>query len=335
LTLRTIDEQAVNCKSYNYNAFQTQNTEPETQNTELFKQKKNMSYTIIDGKAISEQIKLEIAEEVKLMVAAGGRPPHLAVIIVGHDGGSETYVAHKTKSCEQVGFTSTKIRFEDDVTEAELLTKIDELNKEDDLDGFIVQLPLPKHISEQKVIEAIDYRKDVDGFHPVNVGRLSIGLPCYVSATPSGIMELLKRYQIPTVGKNCVVIGRSNIVGKPVASLMMQKGYPGDATVTVCHSRTKNLKEICLQADIIIAALGQPEFLTGDMVKNGAAVIDVGTTRVPSDKTKSGFRLSGDVKFDEVAPKCSFITPVPGGVGPMTIVSLLKNTLLAAKGEIY
>ena len=290
---------------------------------------------LIDGKAIADQVKAEIAEEVKLMVAAGKRAPHLAVIIVGHDGGSETYVAHKVKSCEQVGFTSTKITFEDDVTEAELLTKIDELNKDNGLDGFIVQLPLPKHISEQKVIEAIDYRKDVDGFHPVNVGRMSIGLPCYVSATPSGIIELLKRYNIPTAGKNCVVIGRSNIVGKPVASLMMQKGYPGDATVTVCHSRTNNLKEICLQADIIIAALGMPEFLTADMVKNGATVIDVGTTRVPSDKTKSGFRLSGDVKFDEVAPKCSFITPVPGGVGPMTIVSLLKNTLLAAKGEIY
>lgn len=294
-----------------------------------------MSFEIIDGKAISEQVKTEIAEEVKIMVAAGKRTPHLAVIIVGHDGGSETYVAHKVKSCEQVGFTSTKITFEDHVTEAELLAKIIELNNDKGLDGFIVQLPLPKHISEQKVIEAIDYRKDVDGFHPVNVGRMSIGLPCYVSATPSGIMELLKRYKIPTSGKNCVIIGRSNIVGKPVASLMMQKGYPGDATVTVCHSRTNNLKEICRQADIIIAALGMPEFLTADMVKDGATVIDVGTTRVPSDKTKSGFRLSGDVKFDEVAPKCSFITPVPGGVGPMTIVSLLKNTLLAAKGEIY
>ena len=292
-------------------------------------------YKLIDGKAISEQVKLEITEEVKAIVASGRRAPHLAVIIVGHDGGSETYVAHKVKSCEQVGFKSTKITFEDDVTEAELLAKIDELNKDTALDGFIVQLPLPKHISEQKVIEAIDYRKDVDGFHPVNVGRMSIGLPCYVSATPSGIIELLKRYEIPTAGKNCVVIGRSNIVGKPIASLMMQKAYPGDATVTVCHSRTKNLKEMCLQADIIIAALGMPEFLTADMVKEGATIIDVGTTRVPSTQTKSGFRLSGDVKFDEVAPKCSYITPVPGGVGPMTIVSLLKNTLLAAKGEIY
>ncbi len=292
-------------------------------------------YQLIDGKAISEQVKLEIAEEVKLMVDAGKRPPHLAVIIVGHDGGSETYVAHKVKSCEQVGFKSTKIAFEANVTEAELLSKINELNRDNELDGFIVQLPLPKHISEQKVIESIDYHKDVDGFHPVNVGRMSIGLPCYVSATPYGILELIKRYNIPTSGKNCVVIGRSNIVGKPIASLMMQKGYPGDATVTVCHSRTKNLKEICLQADIIIAALGQPGFLSADMVKEGASVIDVGTTRVPSEKTKSGFRLSGDVKFDEVAPKCSFITPVPGGVGPMTIVSLLKNTLLAAKKEIY
>ena len=290
---------------------------------------------LIDGKAISEQIKTEIAAEVEAMIAAGKKRPHLAVIIVGHDGGSETYVAHKVKSCEQVGFTSTKITFEADVTEQELLAKIDELNKNTDLDGFIVQLPLPKHISEQKVIEAIDYRKDVDGFHPVNVGRMSIGLPCYVSATPAGIIELLRRYEIPTAGKNCVVIGRSNIVGKPVASLMMQKGYPGDATVTVCHSRTKNLKEICLQADIIIAALGQPEFLKGDMVKEGAVIIDVGTTRVPSTETKSGFKLKGDVAFDEVAPKASYITPVPGGVGPMTIISLLKNTLLAAKGEIY
>ncbi|NCB68869.1 MAG: bifunctional methylenetetrahydrofolate dehydrogenase/methenyltetrahydrofolate cyclohydrolase FolD [Bacteroidia bacterium] len=290
---------------------------------------------LIDGKAISEQIKTEIAAEVEAMIAAGKKRPHLAVIIVGHDGGSETYVAHKVKSCEQVGFTSTKITFEADVTEQELLAKIDELNKNTDLDGFIVQLPLPKHISEQKVIEAIDYRKDVDGFHPINVGRMSIGLPCYVSATPAGIIELLRRYEIPTAGKNCVVIGRSNIVGKPVASLMMQKGYPGDATVTVCHSRTKNLKEICLQADIIIAALGQPEFLKGDMVKEGAVIIDVGTTRVPSTETKSGFKLKGDVAFDEVAPKASYITPVPGGVGPMTIISLLKNTLLAAKGAIY
>jgi methylenetetrahydrofolate dehydrogenase (NADP+) / methenyltetrahydrofolate cyclohydrolase len=292
-------------------------------------------YNLIDGKAISDAVKSEIAEEVKAMIAAGMKRPHLAVIIVGHDGGSETYVAHKVKSCEQVGFTSTRIAMDDDVTETALLEKIRQLNNDDDVDGFIVQLPLPKHINEQKVIEAIDFRKDVDGFHPVNVGRMSIGLPCFVSATPSGIIELLRRYNIPTAGKNCVVIGRSNIVGKPVATLMMQKSYPGDATVTVCHSRTRNLKEVCLQADIIIAALGSPEFLKEDMVKEGAVVIDVGTTRVPAADTKSGFRLKGDVDFEAVAPKCSFITPVPGGVGPMTIVSLLKNTLLAAKKEIY
>lgn len=290
---------------------------------------------LIDGKAISDQIKLEIAEEVKQILAKGGKQPHLAVIIVGHDGGSETYVAHKVKSCEQVGFKSTRIAFEDNITEAELLAEIQKLNNDTDIDGFIVQLPLPKHISEDKVIEAIDYKKDVDGFHPVNVGRMVIGLPCFVSATPSGIIELLKRYNIETKGKNCVVIGRSNIVGKPVASLMMQKAYPGDATVTVCHSRTQNLKEICLQADIIIAALGSPEFLKGDMVKEGAVIIDVGTTRVSSAETKSGFKLKGDVAFDEVAPKASYITPVPGGVGPMTIISLLRNTLLASKKEIY
>lgn len=288
-------------------------------------------YQLIDGKAISDQIKTEIAEEVKQLVANGGKQPHLAVIIVGHDGGSETYVAHKVKSCEQVGFKSTRVAFEEDVTEEMLLAKIQEMNQDADIDGFIVQLPLPGHIDEQKIIEAIDYRKDVDGFHPVNVGRMSIGLPCFVSATPSGILELIRRYGIPTRGKNCVVIGRSNIVGKPVASLMMQKGYPGDATVTVCHSRTANLKEICRSADIIIAALGSPGFLKEDMVKEGAVVIDVGTTRVEDAAAKSGFRLKGDVDFANVAPKCSFITPVPGGVGPMTIVSLLRNTLLAAK----
>jgi methylenetetrahydrofolate dehydrogenase (NADP+)/methenyltetrahydrofolate cyclohydrolase len=292
-------------------------------------------YTLIDGKIISEQVKSEIAEEVKNMMVKGAKRPHLAVIIVGHDGGSESYVAGKVKDCHDCGFTSTLIRFEDDVTEETLLAEVDKLNKDTDVDGFIVQLPVPKHISEEKVIEAIDYRKDVDGFHPVNVGRMTIGLPCYVSATPLGIIELLKRYEIPTSGKNCVVIGRSNIVGKPIATLMMQKGYPGDATVTVCHSRTKNMKEICLQADIIIAALGQPEFLKGDMVKDGVVIIDVGTTRVPSTLTKSGFKLKGDVAFDEVAPKASFITPVPGGVGLMTRIALMKNTLLAAKGEIY
>ncbi|MDI9523078.1 MAG: tetrahydrofolate dehydrogenase/cyclohydrolase catalytic domain-containing protein, partial [Bacteroidota bacterium] len=246
-----------------------------------------------------------------------------------------TYVANKVKSCEEVGFNSTLIRYEEDVTEEELLDRVNQLNHDPDIDGFIVQLPLPKHISETKVTEAIDHRKDVDGFHPVNVGRMSLGMPCFLSATPSGIMELLKRYEIETRGKHCVILGRSNIVGKPAAMLMMQKAYPGDCTVTVCHSRTPNIKEITLQADIIIAALGVPEFLTGDMVKEGVVVIDVGTTRVPSDKTKSGFKLTGDVKFDEVAPKASYITPVPGGVGPMTIVSLLKNTLLAGKKEIY
>ena len=267
--------------------------------------------TLIDGKAISEQVKQEIAAEVAEIVARGGKRPHLAAILVGHDGGSETYVAAKVKACEVCGFKSSLIRYEADVTEEELLAKVRELNEDADIDGFIVQLPLPKHISEQKVIETIDYRKDVDGFHPINVGRMSIGLPCYVSATPNGILELLKRYKIETSGKKCVVLGRSNIVGKPMAALMMQKAYPGDATVTVCHSRSK------------------------DLVKEGAVVIDVGTTRVPDATKKSGFKLTGDVKFDEVAPKCSFITPVPGGVGPMTIVSLMKNTLLAGKKAIY
>lgn len=290
---------------------------------------------LIDGKAIADQIKLEIAEEVKQIKANGGKTPHLAAILIGNDGGSETYVAHKVKACEQVGFKSTLIRMDNSATEEDLLLKVNELNNDPDIDGFIVQLPLPKHINEQRVIEAIDYRKDVDGFHPVNVGRMSIGLPCFVSATPAGILELLARYEIETAGKHCVVLGRSNIVGKPVASLMMQKGYPGNATVTVCHSYSKDLVEQCQSADIIIAALGVPEFLKAEMVKEGAVVIDVGTTRVPSTETKSGFKLTGDVKFDEVAPKCSYITPVPGGVGPMTIVSLMKNTLLAGKKAIY
>lgn len=290
---------------------------------------------LIDGKAIADQIKLEIAKEVKQITADGGKRPHLAAILVGTDGGSETYVAHKVKACEQVGFKSTLIRMDSSATEEELLEKVAELNADTDVDGFIVQLPLPKHINEQKIIEAIDYRKDVDGFHPINVGRMSIGLPCFVSATPAGILELLARYEIETAGKHCVVLGRSNIVGKPVASLMMQKGYPGNATVTVCHSYSKDLVEQCQSADIIIAALGVPEFLKAEMVKEGAVVIDVGTTRVPSTETKSGFKLTGDVKFDEVAPKCAYITPVPGGVGPMTIVSLMKNTLLAGKKAIY
>lgn len=290
---------------------------------------------IIDGKQVATDIKREISETVTEMLAAGAKRPHLAAILVGHDGGSETYVAHKVKACEECGFKSTLIRFEDDVTEEKLLETIDALNKDNDVDGFIVQLPLPKHISEQRVIEAIDYRKDVDGFHPVNVGRMSIGLPCFVSATPAGILMLLERYNIPTKGAECVVLGRSNIVGKPVANLMMQKHIPGDATVTVCHSATRNIKDICRNADIIIAALGSPGFVTADMVKDGAVIIDVGTTRVPDATRKSGFRLRGDVDYDNVAPKCSWITPVPGGVGPMTIVSLMKNTLLAARHDIY
>jgi methylenetetrahydrofolate dehydrogenase (NADP+)/methenyltetrahydrofolate cyclohydrolase len=290
---------------------------------------------LIDGKAVAAQIKLEIAEEVNQLLRTGGKRPHLAAVLVGYDGGSETYVANKIRTCEEVGFESTLIRYGEDVTEAELLEKISELNNNPEIDGFIVQLPLPKHISEQKVIEAIDFRKDVDGFHPVNVGRMSIGLPCFVSATPAGIIELLRRYGIETSGKNCVVIGRSNIVGKPSASLLMQKNRPGDCTVTVCHSRTANIEKFCREADILIAALGLPGFLKGDMVKEGAVVIDVGTTRVPSAETKSGFKLKGDAVFEEVAPKCSYITPVPGGVGPMTIISLMKNTLLAAKKTIY
>lgn len=290
---------------------------------------------IIDGKAVAAAIKKEIAQEVESIIANGGKRPHLAAILVGHDGGSETYVANKVKACEECGFTSTLIRYEADVTEEELLKKVDELNNDNDVDGFIVQLPLPKHIDEQKVTEAIDYRKDVDGFHPVNAGRLAIGLPCFLSATPNGIMELLARYNIDTKGKKCVVLGRSNIVGKPMANLMMQKQIPGDATVTVCHSHTENIADECRRADIIIAALGQPHFLKADMVKEGAVVIDVGTTRVPDATRKSGFRLCGDVDYENVAPKCSYITPVPGGVGPMTIVSLMKNTLLAGKREIY
>ncbi len=290
---------------------------------------------IIDGKAISEQIKQEIAAEVAERVARGEKRPHLAAILVGHDGGSETYVANKVKACEVCGFTSSLIRFESDVTEETLLAEIERLNQDADVDGFIVQLPLPRHINEQRIIEAIDYRKDVDGFHPINVGRLSIGLPCFVSATPNGILQLLKRYNIETSGKKCVILGRSNIVGKPMATLMMQKAYPGDATVTVCHSRSKDLVKECREADILIAAMGQPNFVTADMVKEGAVVIDVGTTRVPDATRKSGFKLTGDVKFDEVAPKCSYITPVPGGVGPMTIVSLMMNTLLAGTKAVY
>jgi len=290
--------------------------------------------TLIDGKATAAAIKAEIADEVKNIVARGGKQPHLAAVLVGHDGGSETYVKNKVLACEACGFKSTLIRFEDNVSEQELLATVDELNHNGDVDGFIVQLPLPKHINEQKIIEAIDYRKDVDGFHPINVGRMAIGLPCFISATPLGILTLLRRYNIETSGKKCVILGRSNIVGKPMAQLMMQKQY-GDATVVVCHSHSKTLKQECREADIIIAAIGQPNFVTADMVKPGAVVIDVGTTRVPDPTRKSGYRLSGDVNFGEVSPKCSFITPVPGGVGPMTICSLMKNTLAAGKKEYY
>lgn len=291
-------------------------------------------YKIIDGKATSIAIKKEIAEEVERIVAAGGKRPHLAAVLVGHDGGSETYVKNKVIACEQCGFVSSLIRYEEDVTEEELLACVNRLNSDENIDGFIVQLPLPKHIDEQKIIMAIDYRKDVDGFHPINVGRMSIGLPCFVSATPLGILTLLRHYNIETSGKKCVVLGRSNIVGKPMAQLMMHKQY-GDCTVTVCHSHSQNLKEECKQADIIIAAIGRPHFVTADMVKPGAVIVDVGTTRVPDSSKKSGFKLTGDVDFENVAPLASYITPVPGGVGPMTICSLMKNTLSAGKKEFY
>jgi methylenetetrahydrofolate dehydrogenase (NADP+)/methenyltetrahydrofolate cyclohydrolase len=286
---------------------------------------------LIDGKQIASDIKKEIFDEVEKIKQAGRKIPHLAAILVGHDGGSESYVAHKIKDCEEVGYTSTLVRFEEDVTEEELLNQVKYFNNDDDIDGFIVQLPLPKHIPEQKVIEAINPEKDVDGFHPVNVGRMVLGIPSFVSATPFGIVELLKRYGIETNGKNCVIIGRSNIVGRPLSILMSHKNI--NTTVTVAHSRTKNLEEVCRQADILVAAMGVPEFVKANMVKEGAVVIDVGTTRVPAAETKSGFRLKGDVKFDEVAPLCSWITPVPGGVGPMTRVSLLLNTLQATKNK--
>lgn len=285
--------------------------------------------TLIDGKKTAAEIKQEIAAQVKEMESRGERAPHLAAILVGHDGGSETYVANKVKACGECGFRSSLIRFEDDVTEERLLDEIKLLNEDDEVDGFIVQLPLPRHIDEQRIIRAIDPEKDVDGFHPVNVGNMSIGLPGFVSATPAGIMELLRRYGVETKGKHAVVLGRSNIVGKPMATLLMQKSNPGNCTVTVCHSATPNIKEICREADIIVAALGVPGFVTEDMVKPGATVIDVGTTRVPDSTRKSGWRLRGDVDFENVAPKCAFITPVPGGVGPMTICSLMMNTLKA------
>lgn len=284
---------------------------------------------------IADQVKAEIALQVDELKGNGGKIPHLAAIIVGHDGASETYVGHKEKACSQVGFQSTVLRFEETISEEQLLIEVEKINQNPDIDGLIVQMPLPNHISDQKIIEAIDPKKDVDGFHPVNVGRMVIGLPAYVSATPDGIVELLRRYKIETSGKHCVVLGRSNIVGRPIANLLSHKGTPGDCTVTVCHSRTKNIPDYTRMADILIVALGQAEFVTANMVKEGAVVIDVGITRVKSDTTKSGWKLIGDVKFDEVAPKCSYITPVPGGVGPLTIVSLLKNTLKSAKKEVY
>ncbi len=293
-----------------------------------------MAYTLIDGKATAKVIKQRIAQEVKDFMAAGGKQPHLAAVLVGHDGGSETYVRNKILACEECGFKSTLIRYENDVTERELLRCVDYLNKNDDIDGFIIQLPLPPHIDEQKIIMAIDYRKDVDGFHPINVGQMAIGMPCFISATPLGILTLQRHYNIETSGKKCVILGRSNIVGKPMAQLMILKQF-GDATVTVCHSHSSSVEKECREADIIISAMGRPESVTADMVKEGAVVIDVGTTRVPDPRRKTGFRLAGDVKFDEVAPKCSFITPVPGGVGPMTICSLMQNTMSAAKKEFY
>lgn len=288
---------------------------------------------IIDGKQTAAEIKKEIAAEVASMVERGERAPHLVAVIVGNDGGSEAYVANKAKNCEAVGFKSTNLRFPADISEEDFMKEIEKLNADPEVDGYIVQLPLPRHISEEKVMLAVDYRKDVDCFNPVNVGRMSIGLPCFKPATPSGVIELMRRYGIETRGKHAVVIGRSNIVGKPIASMLMQKASPGNCTVTVCHSATPNIKEICLDADIIVCALGKPGFLTADMVKPGAVVFDVGTTRVADPTTKSGFRLAGDVDFDNVAPKCEAITPVPGGCGPMTITCLLQNTLRARKGE--
>ncbi|QNE39270.1 bifunctional 5,10-methylene-tetrahydrofolate dehydrogenase/5,10-methylene-tetrahydrofolate cyclohydrolase [Hymenobacter sp. NBH84] len=293
------------------------------------------TYQLIDGKKTAEDIKVEIAAEVAQLKAAGQKVPHLAAILVGHDGGSETYVRNKVLACERVGYGSTLLRYEDTITEAELLAKVEELNQDPEIDGFIVQLPLPKHINAEKVIEAVRPEKDVDGFHPMNLGRMVAGLPALLPATPSGIVELLKRYGIKTSGKHCVVIGRSNIVGTPVSILLAKNLEPGNCTVTLCHSRTTNLAEITRQADIVVAALGRPEFVTGDMVKPGAVVIDVGTTRVEDASRKSGFVLKGDVNFTEVAPLTSYITPVPGGVGPMTIAMLLLNTLRAAKGEVY
>lgn len=289
----------------------------------------------IDGKKISDEVKAELKQEVELWVAAGNKKPHLAAILVGDNGASETYVASKIRSCEQIGFDSSLIRRDANITENELIQIIEDLNNDPEIDGFIVQLPLPDHIQVDRVIEAIDPKKDVDGFHPINIGRMAKGLPAYISATPFGVLELLKRYQIETAGKHCVVVGRSQIVGLPMSILMQRNDYPGNATVTLTHSRTHNLKEICASADILIAALGKPEFITAEMVKEGAVVIDVGLTRVVDSRKKSGFALKGDVKFDEVAPKTSFITPVPGGVGLMTVAALMYNTLRACKKEVF
>ena len=294
----------------------------------------NLSYQLLDGKKTAHDIQLELTKEVEQLLAAWHRAPHLVAILVGHDGGSETYVASKIKMCESIGYKSTLIRYEDSVTEDVLIQEIHRLNQDETVDGFIVQLPLPKHINEQNIIEAVSPAKDVDGFHPINVGRLSIDMPGFVSATPFGIIELLRRYNISTQGKHCVILGRSNIVGKPIASLLLHKGSFGDATVTICHRHTKNLKEITRTADILIAAMGTPLFVTEDMVKEGAVVIDVGTTRVPDSSRKSGYKLCGDVDFERVAPHTSFITPVPGGIGPMTIISLMYNTMQAAKTRI-
>jgi len=290
-----------------------------------------MEPTIVSGKEVSNKVKDDIALKVEKIKADGGKIPHLAAVLVGSDGASQTYVNAKVKACERVGFGSTLVQLENDISEADLLAEIDKLNNNPDIDGFIVQLPLPKHIDEQKVTEAIAPEKDVDGFHPVSLGKMLLDLPSFLPATPAGIIEMLRHYNIPTEGKNCVVIGRSHIVGSPMSVLMARNTYPGNATVTLTHSRTQNLAEITAAADILIVAIGKPEFVTADMVKEGATVIDVGIHRIEDSSKKSGFKLLGDVKFDEVAPKCAFISPVPGGVGPMTIASLLKNTLLAVE----
>lgn len=291
--------------------------------------------TILDGKLLSEKIKAELALQVQDIRLQGGKTPHLAAVLVGEDPASQVYVRNKVRSCEEVGFQSTLVRRDANITEADLLELVQNLNDDPSIDGFIVQLPLPKHINEEKITLAIDPKKDVDGFHPVNFGRMALGLPCYLPATPFGIMTMLERYGVKTAGMNAVVIGRSNIVGTPMGILLSRKGPVGDCTVTVAHSRTRNLPDLVRQADLIVAAIGRPEFVTGDMVKEGAVVIDVGINRVEAPETKKGFKLVGDVAYDEVAPKCSFITPVPGGVGPMTVTSLLMNTMKACKKQVY